>query len=309
MENHETTYPQDDVDAAIVFAVEEAIGQKTPSDEIFKIAKENSLVKHVLSCKSVEEIAARYQEMVEMQKCLPLEDLYGEKTDAAHTVEDKTLEDAADQGTGTYRRSGSTRAGNQKLAEHPKPWSVEEKKALVYLVNKYEGLDMTVTEVFNEVKSRMSADHVLYSRSAEALATHYRKMLKDEKCPALRGSLNTGKKGGGHAGRSGFGEGRRTDAVSVGRRTVAASAGAGRRTVSGRVNEDFAAGGKKSVEVGGAGRRTVSGRVNEDFAAGGKKSVEVGDVLAAIEIIFDYFTEKFVMKTGGVISKTKKDEE
>jgi hypothetical protein len=188
MENHEITYSQDDVDAAIVFAVEDAIGKRTPSDKIFKIVKENSLVEHVLSCKSVEEIAARYQEMVEMQRCLPLEDLYGEKTDAAHTVEDKTLE--AEQPI-------VAKAG---IASHkpPKQWSSDEDDALIALVKEYQYKDMTVTQVFEKGKSLMPLTHILYSRSEEALGTRYRKLVNDKKCPQLLGSI--ARKGGKNSG-------------------------------------------------------------------------------------------------------------
>jgi hypothetical protein len=79
----------------------------------------------------------------------------------------------------------------------PKQWSFDEDNALISLVKEYQSKEMTVTQVFEEVKSIMPLTHILYSRSEEVLGTHYRKLVNDKKCPSLRGSI--ARKGGGQA--------------------------------------------------------------------------------------------------------------
>jgi hypothetical protein len=83
-------------------------------------------VKHVLGSKTAKEFADRYQELVESKNFLP-------------------IEDTTDPGIGSSSRPRSTRrqyAENLKPIEHPKPWNGEENKTLVYVVNKYEDLDI-----------------------------------------------------------------------------------------------------------------------------------------------------------------------
>jgi hypothetical protein len=78
---------------------------------------------------------------------------------------------------------------------------------------------MTVTEVFEHMKFTVPVDHILSSRSAEVLTTNYRKLLRDGKCPPLRGSLKAEKRGGQTKKKSGFGED-----VVAGKRIVDAGA-------------------------------------------------------------------------------------
>jgi hypothetical protein len=75
--------------------------------------------------------------------------------------------------------------------------SFDEDNALISLVKEYQSKKMIVTQVFEEVESLMPLTHILYSRSEEALGTHYRKLVNDQECPTLRGSI--ARKGGGQA--------------------------------------------------------------------------------------------------------------
>jgi hypothetical protein len=154
----------------------------------------------------VKEIVDRYQELVECQRCLPLKDKDVEQIVDAPTVEDKTLKDK-DAEQPIIAPTVENKAGIASHSKHPigsarnvkppKQWSFDEDNALISLVKEYQSKEMTVTQVFEEVKSIMPLTHILYSRSEEAIGTHYRKLVNDQKCPSLRGSI--ARKGGGQA--------------------------------------------------------------------------------------------------------------
>jgi hypothetical protein len=213
-------------------------------------------------------------------------------------VEDKTLEDkdaeqpivaptVENKAAGIASHSKHP-IGSARNVKPPKQWSFDEDNALISLVTEYQSKEMIVTQVFEEVKSLMPLTHILYSRSEEALGTHYRKLVNDQKCPPLRGSI--ARKGGGQADK----------------KSVAARNGGGQAEKK-RV-EDVTARKNSGVAVG-VPRKKRSGANTGSGANAGKNSgvgPRIGEELAAaLEVIFDYFGAKVAHKIGDMFPKTK----